>query len=118
MQARDRWGEAQGYNTLGLIEADAGRFVDALQNHLKALEIREQDGDREGLSYTFNNLGNIYRNMGDYQKALEFHQRGLELKVSARQQVERGLLASQHRPGLFRDEGLRQRRWRRIGAAW
>jgi len=30
VQARDRWGEAQGYNTLGLIEADAGRFVDAL----------------------------------------------------------------------------------------
>lgn len=81
VQARDRWGEAQGYNTLGLIEADAGRFVDALQNHLKALEIREQDGDKEGLSYTFNNLGNIYRNMGDYRKALEFHRRGLELKV-------------------------------------
>ena len=77
----DRWGEAQGYNTLGLIEADAGRFVDALQNHLKALAIREKDGDKEGLSYTFNNLGNIYRNMGDYQKALEFHQRGLELKI-------------------------------------
>src|SRR5690349_13457932 len=34
-QAGDRWGEAQGYNTLGLIEADDGRFADALAYHLK-----------------------------------------------------------------------------------
>ena len=61
-------GEAQGYNTLGLIEADDGKFADALAFHLKALEIREADGDKEGLSYTFNNLGNIYRNMGEFQR--------------------------------------------------
>lgn len=80
-QAGDRWGEAQGFNTLGLIEADAGRFADALDNHLKALAIREADNDKEGLSYTFNNLGNVYRNMGEHQKALEYHQRGLQLKI-------------------------------------
>lgn len=81
VEAGDRWGEAQGYNTLGLIEADAGRFVDALQAHLKALAIREKDGDKEGLGYTSNNLGNVYRNMGDYAKALEYHERGLKLKI-------------------------------------
>jgi len=79
-QAGDRWGEAQGYNTLGLIEADDGRFADALGYHLKALEIREADKDKEGLSYTYNNLGNAYRNMGEYAKALDYHQRGLQLK--------------------------------------
>ena len=81
LQAADRWGEAQGYNTLGLIEADAGRFPDALEAHLKALALRERDGDKEGLSYSYNNLGNAYRNMGDYQKALEYHERGLALKI-------------------------------------
>ncbi len=80
--AHDRWGEAQGYNTLGLIEADDGKFAEALDYHLKALAIREQDGDKEGLSYTYNNLGNAYRNMGEYQKALEYHQRGLQLKIA------------------------------------
>jgi tetratricopeptide (TPR) repeat protein len=77
----DRWGQAQGYNTLGLIEADAGKFADALENHLKALAIREKDDDREGLAYTYNNLANAYRNMGEFQKSIEHHERSLKLKI-------------------------------------
>jgi tetratricopeptide (TPR) repeat protein len=80
-EAGDQWGQSQGYNTLGLIEADAGKFPEALEYHLKALEIRRATGDREGLAYTFNNLGNTYRNMGAFDKALEFHEQGLALKV-------------------------------------
>jgi tetratricopeptide (TPR) repeat protein len=80
-QAGDQWGQAQGYNTLGLVEADAGKFPEALEYHLKALEIRRATGDKEGLAYTFNNLGNTYRNMGAFEKALEFHEQGLALKV-------------------------------------
>jgi tetratricopeptide (TPR) repeat protein len=80
-QAGDEWGQAQGYNTLGLIEADAGKFPEALEYHLKALEIRRTTGDTEGLAYTFNNLGNTYRNMGAFDKALEFHEQGLALKI-------------------------------------
>ena len=79
--AKDGLGEAQGYNTLGLVEADAGRFPEALEAHLKALAIREQAGDKEGLSYSYNNLGNAYRNMAQYDKALEYHRQGLALKV-------------------------------------
>ena len=81
VQAQDQFGEAQGYNTLGLIEADAGRFPEALEYHLKALAIRQATGDKEGLAYSYNNLGNAYRNMGAYEQALEFHQQGLALKV-------------------------------------
>lgn len=77
----DHWGEAQGYNTQGLIDADAGRFTDALANHLKALAIRERTGDKEGLAYSYNNLGNTHRNMGEYDKALEYHKQGLALKI-------------------------------------
>ncbi|MDP1570079.1 MAG: tetratricopeptide repeat protein [Vicinamibacterales bacterium] len=77
----DAWGEAQGYNTLGLIEADAGRFPEALEAHLKALAIRERTGDKEGLSYSYNNLGNAYRNIGEYETALEYHAQGLALKI-------------------------------------
>jgi tetratricopeptide (TPR) repeat protein len=81
LEAGDRWGQSQGYNTLGLIEADAGRFGDALEFHLKALAIREQTGDKEGLSYSFNNLGNVYRNISEFDKALRYHEQGLALKV-------------------------------------
>lgn len=81
VQMADAWGEAQGYNTLGLIEADAGKFPEALEYHLKALAIRQRTGDKEGLSYSFNNLGNAYRNMGDYVRALEYHRQGLALKI-------------------------------------
>jgi len=77
----EAWGEAQGYNTLGLIEADAGRFPEALEAHLKALAIRERTGDKEGLSYSYNNLGNAYRNIGEYETALGYHAQGLALKI-------------------------------------
>jgi len=81
VETGDPFGESQGYNTLGLIEADAGRFPEALEYHLKALAIRERTNDKEGLSYSFNNLGNAYRNMGQFERALQYHQRGLALKV-------------------------------------
>jgi tetratricopeptide (TPR) repeat protein len=81
VQAGDPYGESQGHNTLGLIEADAGRFPEALEHHLKALEIRERVQDREGLAYSYNNIGNAYRNMGQYDTALEHHRAGLAIKV-------------------------------------
>ena len=79
--AGDPWGESQGYNTLGLIEADDGRYPEALDYHLKALAIRERTGDKEGLAYTNNNLGNVHRNMGELDKALARHQQGLAIKI-------------------------------------
>lgn len=79
--AEDSWGESQAYNTLGLIEADAGRVAEALEYHLKALAIRERTADKEGLGYSFNNLGNVYRSMGEYEQALEYHLQGLALKI-------------------------------------
>lgn len=81
VQVGETYGESQGYNTLGLIEADDGKFPEALEYHLKALAIRQRTGDKEGLSYSFNNLGNAYRNMGQYAQALDYHQQGLALKV-------------------------------------
>jgi tetratricopeptide (TPR) repeat protein len=81
VQVGDAYGESQGYNTLGLIEADDGKFPEALEYHLKALAIRQRTGDKEGLSYSFNNLGNAYRNMGQFDQALDYHRQGLALKV-------------------------------------
>lgn len=81
IQAGDEWGQAQGYNTLGLIEADDARYPEALEFHLKALAIRERTGDKEGLAYSNNNLGNVHRNMREYDKALARHQQGLALKI-------------------------------------
>lgn len=81
VQVGDQWGEAQGYNTLGLVEADDARYAEALEAHLKALAIRERTGDKEGLAYSNNNLGNVHRNMGEYDKALARHTQGLALKV-------------------------------------
>lgn len=79
--AGDPWGQAQGYNTLGLIEADAGRYPQALEYHLNALAIRERTGDREGLAYSYNNLGNVHRTMREFDKALARHRQALALKV-------------------------------------
>ncbi|MFA5910932.1 MAG: tetratricopeptide repeat protein [Vicinamibacterales bacterium] len=81
VQAGDEWGESQGYNTLGLTEADAARYPEALDYHLKALAIRERTSDKEGLAYSFNNLGNVHRNMREYDRALARHQQGLAIKI-------------------------------------
>ncbi len=74
-------GEAQGYNTLGLIKAEAGDFLAAMQHHLQALGIRERIADKEGLSYSYNNLANVYRRTGQYARALEYHAQSLTLKL-------------------------------------
>ncbi|MDP2321045.1 MAG: tetratricopeptide repeat protein [Acidobacteriota bacterium] len=79
--AGDDWGQSQGYNTLGLIEADDARYPESLEYHLKALVIRERTGDKEGLAYSNNNLGNVHRNMREFDKALARHQQGLALKI-------------------------------------
>lgn len=89
----DRKGEAQGYNTLGLVAADQGDFPTSLEYHLKALEIREAIGDRQGLSYSYNNLGNMYRNVRDFERAIEYHQKALALKEELGDQ---GSLAFSH----------------------
>lgn len=72
------WAEA--LNTLGLLQSDQGAFVQALESHLEALELRRSIGDRQGMAYSYNNLGNIYRNTGDFEKALEYLELSLDLK--------------------------------------
>jgi len=98
VSASDPYGESQGYNTLGLIAADDGKFAEALEYHLKALAIRERTGDTQGLAYTYNNLGNAYRNMGEYAKALSYHEQGLALKVELGNKVSEAY--SHHNIGL------------------
>jgi tetratricopeptide (TPR) repeat protein len=98
VEAADPWGESQGYNTLGLIEADDGHVAEALGYHLKALAIREELADKEGLSYSFNNLGNAYRAMGEYGRALEYHTQGLALKIELGNQASEAY--SHHNIGL------------------
>ncbi len=79
--AGDRKGEAQGYNTLGLIDSDRGDYARALENHHRALAIREAINDRQGLAYSYNNLGNMYRNVQDYKRAIEHHEKALAIKT-------------------------------------
>ncbi|MDP1572570.1 MAG: tetratricopeptide repeat protein [Vicinamibacterales bacterium] len=74
-------GEAQGYNTLGLIRADDGDFAGALEAHLQALAIRERIDDKAGLAYSYNNIANVYRHTGQYARSLEYHEQSLALKL-------------------------------------
>lgn len=72
--------QASSYNNLGLIYWNQYDNRNALDNHLKALKIREEIGDKKGIADSHNNIGLIYWNQGDYQKAMENYWKALKIR--------------------------------------
>ncbi|MEW6468215.1 MAG: tetratricopeptide repeat protein, partial [Bacteroidota bacterium] len=55
-------------------------YENALDCHQKALECRQELGDRSGTANSYNNLGIIYNTIGDYEKALEMNLKALGIR--------------------------------------
>ncbi|HEY1572642.1 MAG TPA: tetratricopeptide repeat protein [Pseudonocardiaceae bacterium] len=58
---------------LGSVHQHLDRFDDALDCHLRALEIRREVADRYGEGVTLNNLGVLYGTLGRWPEAVECH---------------------------------------------
>jgi tetratricopeptide (TPR) repeat protein len=65
-------GEADSYNYTGVIKYRQGNLSEALNDHFRALQIREKTGDQKGTAMSLINIGNIYSDQGSNKKALEY----------------------------------------------
>jgi tetratricopeptide (TPR) repeat protein len=74
-------GVAKSYGSLGAFYYLKGEFAISLENHFKAVEIREAIGDKEMLANSYNNIGVVFRNQGDHPRALEYYTKAYNLNA-------------------------------------
>ncbi len=99
VEISDELGEAKAINWLGNTHERLGNAIEAFNCHLRALELREKNGDREGMGASFNNIGNLYLRLEDYPTALSYYYKALEI----RQQIgdEEGQAATNANIGII-----------------
>ncbi len=80
----DELGEAKAINWLGNTYERLGNDIEALNCHLRAMELREKNNDKAGIGASLNNIGNLYLRLEDYPTALSYYLKALEI----REQIE------------------------------
>ncbi|MAQ75722.1 MAG: hypothetical protein CL613_05255, partial [Aquimarina sp.] len=67
------------YTNLGIISKYTEKYEEAINYHLKSVEIGKLTEDSEMYTVSaFNNIGTIYKAMNQYDKAMRFYEKGLE----------------------------------------
>jgi tetratricopeptide (TPR) repeat protein len=74
-------GMAASYGGIGAYYYRKGEFPLALENQLKALDIRKNISDSVGLASTYNNIGVIFRDQGDHARALQNYTDALNINI-------------------------------------
>ncbi|MBL0328969.1 MAG: tetratricopeptide repeat protein [Bacteroidetes bacterium] len=64
--------KANACNNLAIINRFLGDYSDAIKNHLAALKIREEIGDKKGVARSYLGIGSIYNFMGKNTEALDY----------------------------------------------
>jgi two-component sensor histidine kinase len=57
-----------------------GNYELALRNHLEALRLRQQFGDKRFIAISYNNIGLVYRSRKDFQNAIRYYKESLAIK--------------------------------------
>jgi CHAT domain-containing protein len=102
---KDRDGEAETLNNLGLVYDSMGDQQKALDNYNQTLPLVRAIGNRLGEARTLNNIGSAYDALGDKQKALDYHNQALKLS----RDVGDRLREAKVRYGIARVESQRNR---------
>ena len=76
--------QANTYNNLAIIYRFQGNYSASLDNHLKALNIREAINDVRGIARSNLGLGTIYEFMGKYETALSYKLKAKKLFEQAK----------------------------------
>jgi CHAT domain-containing protein/Flp pilus assembly protein TadD len=79
-EIKDRQGEANSLNNLGIAYRSLGQYQKAIEFHQQSLAIDREIGFRQGEANSLNNLGIAYDSLGQHEKAIEFFQQSLALK--------------------------------------
>ena len=69
-----------------------GNYELAIRNHLEALELRQQIGNKRFIAISYNNIGLVYRARKDYVNAALYYQKSLAIKKENND--EQGILNS------------------------
>lgn len=76
-------GESVYLNNIGLIYQELKQYIKALENHQKALKIREEINLKSEQAISLANIGVCYKNLFLYVEAIEAYKKAIELAKSA-----------------------------------
>ncbi|MFN8359515.1 MAG: adenylate/guanylate cyclase domain-containing protein [Candidatus Kapaibacterium sp.] len=62
-----------GYNILGGIADDRGNYMQALELHTKALQLRREANDSSGMTSSMGNIAIVFMHLGDINEALRYN---------------------------------------------
>ncbi|NER53142.1 MAG: CHAT domain-containing protein, partial [Symploca sp. SIO1A3] len=79
-EIKDRNGEAQSLNNLGIAYRNLGEYTQAIDYHQQSLAIAREISDRKREGQSLGNLGNAYFFLGEYTQAIDYHQQSLAIK--------------------------------------
>jgi tetratricopeptide (TPR) repeat protein len=79
-EARDRHGEADCLQNLGIVHYDLNEYSAAREYLERALAIRHVLGDRYGEAQCLNALGNVCSDVGEHPAARDYYRRSLAVK--------------------------------------
>jgi tetratricopeptide (TPR) repeat protein len=71
-------------NELGIEHFFKGLYHDALDYHLKALEIAEETGDPGMISECYGSIGIVLKNQGRFPEALSYYEKALDMAFTLR----------------------------------
>ncbi len=77
-----KFDEAEALNLIGNIYTNLDRFEDSKREHTKALQIRQELGDKKGISASLYNLGEVAEYTGHLREGLSLQLQSLNLDES------------------------------------
>ncbi len=95
---------AKAYYNLGNINYYQGNYPEAVKNHLVAIKINEEIGNKKSIAASYNSIGNTYRSQANYPQALKNHYASLKIRQEIGDQG--GVSTSYNNIGIvFEDQG-------------
>ncbi len=82
LEKRNTQSVAGVYLNMGNAYSGLGHYKEALQNHLKALDIFESIHNDLGMSFCYQSISDSYREMKQYEKSLAYAQKSLAIKLA------------------------------------
>lgn len=73
-------GLARAYGSIGIVFSEQSNYSKALQYHLKALKIYEENQNQEKLARVYNNIGIVHKSQGEDFKALQYFVKCLKIQ--------------------------------------
>ncbi len=67
------------FDLIGHNQRNEGKYAQALQNHIKALHLAEENGLSKLLPRIYNNIGVVYRRIDDFSNGLNYHLKALRV---------------------------------------